>query len=214
MVFSHFFKTSICSEEKLLSYGFKKKEDKWIYHSSLDSDFYAEVCLQGQSLNVWAIEKSSGEKYVLLDVKSAKGNFIGAMRESVSVLMEDIRQKCFETSDLLPKYLDWIQKEFKTEGEFPWEIAPEYEIFRAPNKKWFALIMNIPLKRIFGDSDEIVHVVNLKAENIPQIVDNKSIFPAWHMNKKYWITVLLTSVTDFNVLCSLTQKSYNLVQKK
>lgn len=33
------------------------------------------------------------------------------------------------------------------------------------------------------------------------------------MNKKYWITVLLTAVTDFDKLCELTKKSYALVQK-
>ena len=34
------------------------------------------------------------------------------------------------------------------------------------------------------------------------------------MNKTYWITVLLTAVTDFEKLCELTKKSYALVQKK
>ena len=33
------------------------------------------------------------------------------------------------------------------------------------------------------------------------------------MNKKYWITVLLTAVTDFDKLSELTKKSYALVQK-
>ncbi|WP_407428795.1 hypothetical protein [Treponema sp.] len=31
------------------------------------------------------------------------------------------------------------------------------------------------------------------------------------MNKKHWITVLLTAVTDFEKLCNLTQESWELV---
>ena len=55
----------------------------------------------------------------------------------------------------------------------------------------------------------------MKAEPdaISALVDKKSIFPAWHMNKKHWITVLLTAATDFNKLCELTQKSWELVTK-
>ena len=48
---------------------------------------------------------------------------------------------------------------------------------------------------------------------IPNLIDKKSIFPAWHMNKKHWITVLLTAVTDFEKLCEFTQKSWELVNK-
>ena len=65
-------------------------------------------------------------------------------------------------------------------------------------------------------SEEGVWAVNLKAdpEHIPLLVDHKSIFPAYHMNKKYWITILLTAVTDFENLCDLTRQSYTLVEKK
>ena len=51
-------------------------------------------------------------------------------------------------------------------------------------------------------------------DEIPNLIDKKSIFPAWHMNKKHWITVLLTAATDFEKLCELTQKSFELVSKK
>ena len=37
---------------------------------------------------------------------------------------------------------------------------------------------------------------------------------AYHMNKKHWITVLLTGVTDFDMLCDLTRQSFELVNGK
>ena len=51
------------------------------------------------------------------------------------------------------------------------------------------------------------------SEAIPSLIDQKSIFPAWHMNKKHWITVLLTAATDFEKRQELTEKSYRLVNK-
>ena len=74
-------------------------------------------------------------------------------------------------------------------------------------------MMEIKYKNIGLDSDEPVDVVNLKADSslMDSIVDRRSIFPAYHMNKKHWITVLLTKATDFDKLCSLTSRSFELV---
>ena len=72
--------------------------------------------------------------------------------------------------------------------------------------------MKIKYKQLGLTGDESVWVVNMKAcsTDIPNLVDRKSVFPAWHMNKKHWITVLLTAATDFEKLCKLTEKSYEL----
>ena len=73
--------------------------------------------------------------------------------------------------------------------------------------------MKIKYRQLGLTSDEAVWVVNMKAEQdiISTLIDHKSIFPAWHMNKKHWITSLLTAATDFEKLCELTKKSYELV---
>ena len=75
--------------------------------------------------------------------------------------------------------------------------------------------MKIKYRQLGLTGDEEVWVVNMKADQaeIPNHIDKKSIFPAWHMNKKHWITVLLTAATDFEKLCELTQKSFELVSR-
>lgn len=74
--------------------------------------------------------------------------------------------------------------------------------------------MKIKYKQLSLTGDEEVWVVNLKedSEEIPSLIDKKSVFPAWHMSKKHWITVLLTAATDFNRLRVLTERSFNLVR--
>ena len=130
-------------------------------------------------------------------------------------MIEEIRAECFISQDIKEKYVDFLHSYFNAPGDNPWAAEPynSCKVYRCPNNKWFALVMQIKFKNLGFESDEPVWGVNLKAENVEAITDKKSIFPAYHMNKKYWITVLLTAVTDFEKLCELTKKSFALVQK-
>ena len=61
-----------------------------------------------------------------------------------------------------------------------------------------------------------INVINLKAEpsEIAALVDNKVVFPAYHMNKKHWITVLLSNNLPEKKLFGLIDRSYDLVTSK
>ena len=169
-----------------------------------------------QTLTVHLFDSVTNEKYALFDMPS-NGAFVASLREEVQKIVDDIKAKCFETNDLKDDFIAWIKSQFGAEPDYPWpDDAPYSFVFRCPNQKWFALVMKIKYRQLGLTGDEEVWVVNMKAEQdaIPNLVDHKSIFPAWHMNKKHWITVLLTAATDFNKLCELTQKSYELVTKK
>lgn len=206
-----------------------------------DGQFYAEIKLTDKALAADVFETATNEKYVLFNVASAQGAFVGQIRSEVQNLIEDIREMCFISQDIKEKYVDFLHSYFHTFGDNPWgeqgdagakmKCAPANDrvkgsseasldrtydtsmVYRCPNNKWFALVMQIKFKNLGFESDEPVWAVNLKAENVESITDKKSIFPAYHMNKKYWITVLLTAVTDFEKLCELTKKSFALVQK-
>ena len=173
------------------------------------------LSLSEQTLTVHLFDSATGEKYALFDMPNAHGAFVASLREEVGSLIEEIRSKCFETNDLKDDYIAWIKSQFGAEPDYPWPDTPDYCVFRCPNEKWFALIMKIKYRQLGLTGDEEVWVVNMKAsqDEIPALIDRKSIFPAWHMNKKHWITVLLTAVTDFEKLCELTQKSWELVSK-
>ena len=111
-------------------------------------------------------------------------------------------------------FINILGNKYSCSPDYPWEDDNESAVFRhRVSKKWFALLMNISADKIGKNSTEKIWVVNLKADadKIPELVDKKSIFPAWHMNKKYWITVILTTITDFEQLCKLTERSYKLV---
>lgn len=219
MDYSYVLNSALPQKEKLEELGFVEFEGALRLKKEIaGGEFYAVIRLSEKSLTAEVFETLNDEKYVLFDVPSAKGTFVGQIRSEVQGFIDEIREKGFDSQDIRKKYLDFIQSEFSAAGDTPWADEGDFKssVYRCPNGKWFALVMEIKFKNLGFESEEPVWMVNLKAdaEKIPEITDRKSIFPAYHMNKKYWITVLLTSVTDFEQLCELTRRSYELVMRK
>ena len=84
------------------------------------------------------------------------------------------------------------------------------------NRKWFAILMNIPKAKLGLSGNETVDVVNLKVspEMIPSLVREAGVFPAYHMNKSHWVTVALDGTASDEMAAFLTGVSFDLTQKK
>ena len=219
MDYSYIFRSAKIKKDSLEAAGFATTDGATYTMSPTVSAgaFRADITLslEAQTLTVHLFDTETGEKYALFDMPSSHGAFVASLREEVQQIIDEIRSKCFESKDLKDDYISWIKNQFGAEPDFTWPDTPDYCVFRCQNEKWFALVMRIKYKQLGLTGDENVWVVNIKADQteIPNLIDHKSIFPAWHMNKKHWITVLLTAVTDFGKLCEHTLKSYELVSK-
>ena len=115
------------------------------------------------------------------------------------------------------KYLDkYITETYGAMADFPWISAPSYAVYRhESNKKWFAVVMDIPESKLGLSGDKNISVVNLKNDPIMigSLLNDAGIFPAYHMNKDYWITVLLDGSVDVDKLKWLLDISFNLTNK-
>ena len=221
MDYNYIFRSAKIKKDSLEATGFTTTDGNTFSMNQPVSNgtFNADITLSlsEQTLTVHLFDSATGERYALFDMPNAHGAFIAALREEVQQIIDNIKSKCFETNDLKDDYIAWLKNQFGVEPDYPWpDDAPYSFVFRCPNEKWFALVMRIKYRQLGLNGDEEVWVVNIKAEQdtIPTLIDQKSIFPAWHMNKKHWITVVLTATTDFEKLCELTQKSYELVERK
>ncbi|MBP5444338.1 MAG: MmcQ/YjbR family DNA-binding protein [Treponema sp.] len=215
MTYPHILTTAIPQNDKLLAYGFTQSGGNLVLGKDIaEGDFYVRITLSEKDLSAEVFESGTDEKYVLFDVASAHGAFVAQIRNEVRQVIDDILEECFVSGDIKEKYEDFLHEHFGAAGDNPWEDDADSTVYRCPNGKWFALVMRIKFKNLGFASEEPVWAVNLKAEDAKSVVDGKSIFPAYHMNKKYWITVLLSAVTDFENLCKLTEESFNLVRGK
>ena len=112
--------------------------------------------------------------------------------------------------------ITYIKTEYGIEPDKPFPKDFESQVFRhQDNRKWFALIMTIPANRLGLASEELVDIVNLKCdpEMIGSICDRKIVFPAYHMNKWHWISVLLKGKRKNEQVESLVDFSYDLTKK-
>lgn len=110
----------------------------------------------------------------------------------------------------------YILKAYGSVAEYPWITAPKYAVYRHfENRKWFAVVMNISGRKLGIDSDEIVDIMNVKCDPIlvASLIGEDGFFPAHHMIKGKWITVMLDRVDDEQVKW-LIDMSFELTKGK
>ena len=106
---------------------------------------------------------------------------------------------------------------YKTNPEYLWKSAPEYAVLRhQDNKKWYALIMNIPKEKIGLSGKEYIDILDIKADPvmIGSLLMEDGFLPAYHMHKGNWITVLLDGTVDDGMIFFLLEKSFELTASK
>ncbi|MCR5292472.1 MAG: MmcQ/YjbR family DNA-binding protein [Eubacterium sp.] len=93
------------------------------------------------------------------------------------------------------KVFKYIKKKYGADPEYLWTRYPGYAVFRHDdNKKWFALVADIPFEKIDPERDGEVYVINVKIDDpvfMDMLLHQNGYYPAYHMNKKNWITILL-----------------------
>ena len=111
----------------------------------------------------------------------------------------------------------YITSTYSATAEFMWDKYPTFAVYRHKNnKKWFAVIMEIPKPKLSIDDDSLVNVVNLKCDPllIGSLLSENGIHKRYHMNKNYWITLRLDGSVDDEKIKWLLDISFNLTAPK
>ena len=90
----------------------------------------------------------------------------------------------------------YIEEKFGAQGERVFDKHLEFAVFRhAKNRKWFAVFMRVDGGKFGLRSGVALGILNLKCKpDLAAILrDGDQILPAYHMNKKHWISVNLSS---------------------
>ena len=82
------------------------------------------------------------------------------------------------------------------------------------NKKWFALVVEVNAKKLGLQEDKTVDVLNIKCD--PMMIGSlrmkEGFFPAYHMNKENWISILLDGTVSADEIKPLLELSYQLTR--
>lgn len=212
--------------ERMVPCGFKESADGMtLVRSFLDGDFRAEITVGQDGLVTGkVIDELSGEEFDQLRNQNYNGSFVNTVRDAYEKILLGIAHECCRevtfASDQSNRIAAWILSEYGVKPDFPWDDknSKDAGVFRHHgSRRWFVLVMNIRRGQVEkNDSTEQVDVMNLKIEDgsAASFRGMKSIYPAWHMNHRTWISVILDDTLPDEKVKALIKRSFELTAGK
>ena len=114
------------------------------------------------------------------------------------------------------EFLSLCLNTYGTSPDYPFDDWMESAVLRhADNKKWYAIVLRVSRRKFGIDSDEVIDVVNLKlpTEMFGSFGAADGVYPAYHMNKLHWISVLLPDA-PYDVVKFLLNASFEATKDK
>ena len=209
--------------EKLEAFGFAKEsmegKDVFRFERKLpgcgmkafveyDGSFYGKI-----------VDTDMEEEYTNFRRPGASG-FSAEVRGEFEALLLEIRGKCCENlffqSEQGRRICGRIVEEYGTKPEFLWKNLPTYAVFRkAVSGKWFSIVGTVQRSKVDKESSssEIVEIVNVKVckERLDEILSTRGVFPAYHMNKKSWVSIIFDGTVPDETILSMLHDSFDSV---
>ena len=214
------FKSYQFNQEKARAYGFVKNGEVWTYSCQiLQGDFIMTVSITADNVSFQVFDQETGDLYPQVHMESMRGTFVGTVREACLEELFNIRKACFEVQEFIcpqtKRIMTRVQEIYENQLEYLWEKSPDTAVLRhEDNQKWYAVLMKISWEKLDKSREGEVEVVNLKHDLVSDLLAERGIYPGFHMNKRYWISLPLDdTLTDEKVL-ELFEKSYFLTSKK
>ena len=214
------FKSYQLNQEKAHDYGFVEKAGVWTYSCQiLQGDFVMTVSVTADNVSFQVFDQEMGDLYPQVHMESMTGSFVASVREACLEILYQIRKACFEVQDFIcpqtKRIMTQVQEKYGNQLEYLWEKSPDTAVLRHEgNKKWYAVLMKISWDKLEKGREELVEAVNLKHDKVADLLSKKGIYPAFHMNKRYWISVALDDTLSDEMVLELIEKSWNLTSKK
>lgn len=212
--------------DKMLAFGFVRSGDCFRYtRDFMNGDFRAELSVaEDGAVRGCVIDSMNDEVYAPLRSPDFEGPYVNTVRAEYEALLISVAEHCCVdmpfASEQANRITEQIYDRYGVRPDFPWGESP-YDgagVFRhKASGKWFALIMRIRRLNLLKNGDETsLDAMNLKIapETQPDLLKREGIFPAFHMNHKHWITVVLDETLSDDYVMKLVSDSFYLTQTK
>lgn len=217
------FKRCFVDYRKLKKYGFRKIKKEYIIEKSLKNIFFKAIITINSKgeLKGKIIDSENNEEFLLLRIESAKGAFVAEVKKAYIELLYDIKDNCFTKQYFNNSQTNRIAyrviEKYHNYPEFLWEKTPTSAVFRnADTKKWYLVILSVDRKKLEADKKGLVEIIDIKLDSkkIDELLKEKHFYPAYHMNKKNWITIILDNSLSDEQILELIEQSYGFSEKK
>ena len=214
------FKSYQFNQEKARAYGFVENWEVWTYSCQiLQGDFVMTVSITTDNVSFQVFDQEMGDLYPQVHMESMTGSFVASVREACLEILYQLRKACFDVQDFIcpqtKRIMAQVQEKYGNQLEYLWEKSPDTAVLRhESNKKWYAVLMIISWDKLEKGREGLVEAVNLKHDQVVYLLSQKGIYPAFHMNKRYWISVAFDDTLSDEMVLELIEKSWNLTSKK
>lgn len=214
------FKSYQFNKEKARDYGFVESGEVWTYSCQiLQGDFFMTVSITPDNVSFQVFDQETGDLYSQVHMESMRGSFVGSVREACLEILYQIRKACFDVQDFIcpqtKRIMAQVQEKYGNQLEYLWEKSPDTAVLRhEDNQKWYAVLMRIPWDKLEKGREGLVEAVNIKHDQVADFLSQKGIYPAFHMNKRYWLSLALDDTLSDEMVLKLIERSWNLTVKK
>lgn len=209
-----------CKFNELVAYGFSQNGDNYSLEVPLKSaNFLAKIRVSSVGEVSGKVDDlDTGDEYLLLRVDSDNGSFSATVKAEYRAILRGIADKCFVKAQA-DRIQDEIKNRYGDEPDFPFKKFPDYAVFRnSKNRKWYGLLMTLPLGKLTGNEgdQQEVTVLNVKQteDRPPDLLKKAGFFPAYHMNKQNWLSVLLNGDLPDDQVLALLDESRSFTERK
>ena len=213
------FKSYQFNKEKAHAYGFVESGEVWTYSCQiLQGEFFMTVSITPDNVSFLVFDQETGDLYPQVHMESMRGTFVGSVRQACLEILYQIRKACFDVQDFIcpqtKRIMDQVQEKYANQLEYLWEKSPDTAVLRhEDNQKWYAVLMRIPWDKLEKGREGLVEAVNLKHDQVADLLSKKGIYPAFHMNKRYWLSLALDDSLQDEEVIELIERSWNLTVK-
>ena len=217
------FKCYSADFKSLIRHGFKCAHNCYTAEKSFkDKKFKALVTITKEGkVRGKVFDLENNDEFLPFRLKNLHGSFAGEIRQEYENILLDIRNECFTKKYFIypqsNRITSLIIEKYGNEPEFLWETFPGSGIFRNPEtRKWYAAILDVDRSRLQKDKKGFIEVINLRldAERAEEITEQPHFYPGYHMNKKYWISIILDDTVPDKRIMELIEESHESTQKR
>lgn len=214
-------KKCILDKDKLIPFGFIKEKDNYKYITNImNNKFRVEIIINANNELIGKIyDIETNEEYTNFRVENL-GAFSNSVKEEYINILKNIVSNCYISHyfsfNQTNRIVNEIIKKYNVSPEFLWDKYPSYGIFRSKtSNKWFAAILNVDKSKVINNKSGEIEIINVKVDDlVNDYLKEKGIFPAYHMSKKSWITIILDDTCKDEKIMDLIDISYEIVNKK
>ncbi len=196
-----------------------KKEYEKIF---LNNSFKAVVKIGDDgTVSGTVYDLENDDEFLPLRIENNEGSFAAEVRGEYEKFLTKLRDKYFIKNYFIypqsNRITQLIIEKYGNYPEFLWEKFDGSGIFRNPeSQKWYAGILDVEGSKIKKGKSGIIEVLDIKLEpdEIQELLLLPDFYPAYHMNKKSWITIILDESLSDSVIMGYIEKSRQLSFKK